>query len=249
MVSSLGLFSISFQHAPKHQNNRHQNIRHHTRSALTARPHSLSLIDTQQSPVLQTYSTTSALQVASFRGFNTPVTIPSALFTRRSSRPGSLSSITPLRIDTDFSEKYSQRQNLPALDIMPQPQFGALGMTFTVMRGLQAVSLISIIGMTANFISDMVANNTAPPNVLVGTLSVVSSSLSSLALHQPLTNNPTDLHRSPLRHNFLHPLLRQPAPLPHLHRRRLPPPHRRDRRGRHCREADLLPQLPSSCSS
>lgn len=48
-------------------------------------------------------------------------------------------------------------------------------MTFTVMRGMQAVSLISIIGMTANFIADMVANNTVPPSVLVGTLSVVSS--------------------------------------------------------------------------
>lgn len=58
---------------------------------------------------------------------------------------------------------------------MPQPQHGALGMTFTVMRGMQAVSLISIIGMTANFIADMVANNTVPPSVLVGTLSVVSS--------------------------------------------------------------------------
>lgn len=45
-------------------------------------------------------------------------------------------------------------------------------MSFTITRGLQAVSLIAIIGMTANFISEMVANNTAPPPVLVGTLSV-----------------------------------------------------------------------------
>lgn len=52
------------------------------------------------------------------------------------------------------------------------PKYGALGATFTIVRGLQAVSLISIIGMTANFISEMVTNNTSPPNVLVGTLSV-----------------------------------------------------------------------------
>ena len=58
---------------------------------------------------------------------------------------------------------------------MPAPAFGALGATFTVMRGTQAVSLIAIIGMTANFISEMVAANNAPPNVLVGTLSVVST--------------------------------------------------------------------------
>jgi hypothetical protein len=58
---------------------------------------------------------------------------------------------------------------------MPAPQYGALGMTFTVVRGLQAVSLIAIIGMAANFIAMMVSNNTTPPNVLIGTLSVVSS--------------------------------------------------------------------------
>ena len=50
---------------------------------------------------------------------------------------------------------------------------GALGATFTIVRGLQVVSLIGIIGMTANFIAQMVNANTAPPNVLVGTLSVV----------------------------------------------------------------------------
>jgi hypothetical protein len=51
---------------------------------------------------------------------------------------------------------------------------GALGATFVVCRGMQAVSLIAIIGMTANFISEMVSADTVPPNVLVGTLSVVS---------------------------------------------------------------------------
>lgn len=57
---------------------------------------------------------------------------------------------------------------------MPAPNYGALGMTFSAVRGLQAVSLIAIIGMTANFISDMVSSSTAPPRILVGTLSVVS---------------------------------------------------------------------------
>ena len=61
---------------------------------------------------------------------------------------------------------------------MQGPNFGALGMTFTVVRGMQAVSLIAIIGMTANFISEMVSVNQAPPSVIVGTLSVVSPSSS-----------------------------------------------------------------------
>jgi hypothetical protein len=53
--------------------------------------------------------------------------------------------------------------------------FGALGATFTVVRGMQAISLISIIGMTANFIAEMVAADQSPPKVLIGTLSVVST--------------------------------------------------------------------------
>ena len=63
-----------------------------------------------------------------------------------------------------------------------QAGFGALGGAFTVVRALQAVSLISIIGMTANFIAEMVAVDQSPPKVLIGTLSVVSAS-SSLNHH------------------------------------------------------------------
>jgi hypothetical protein len=37
---------------------------------------------------------------------------------------------------------------------------------------MQAVSLIAIIGMTANFIAEMVSANQSPPHVLIGTLSV-----------------------------------------------------------------------------
>lgn len=45
-------------------------------------------------------------------------------------------------------------------------------MTFTVVRAMQTVSLIAIIGMTANFIAEMVSSDTNPPSVLIGTLSV-----------------------------------------------------------------------------
>jgi hypothetical protein len=49
-------------------------------------------------------------------------------------------------------------------------------MTFTVVRAMEAISLVAIIGMTANFIQEMVASNQVPHTVLIGTLSVVSPS-------------------------------------------------------------------------
>ena len=66
---------------------------------------------------------------------------------------------------------------------MAGPHYGALGATFKITRILQAVSLITIIGMSANFISEMVNNNSTPPKVLVGTLSVVSSTAFSSLSH------------------------------------------------------------------
>ncbi|GAO19011.1 uncharacterized protein UV8b_01158 [Ustilaginoidea virens] len=52
------------------------------------------------------------------------------------------------------------------------PALGALGVTFTVMRALQAVALVTIIGLTSNFISEMVNASYVPPSPLVGTLVV-----------------------------------------------------------------------------
>jgi len=72
---------------------------------------------------------------------------------------------------------------------MSGQNFGALGMTFTVMRGMQAVCLIAIIGMTSNFIQEMVASAQSPHSVLVGTLSVVSNLPSSQPVR--ITNNST----------------------------------------------------------
>lgn len=50
---------------------------------------------------------------------------------------------------------------------------GALGATFVLCRAAQAASMIAIIGMTSNFISEMVSAGVTPTSVLVGTLSVV----------------------------------------------------------------------------
>jgi hypothetical protein len=57
---------------------------------------------------------------------------------------------------------------------MAGPNYGAIGVTFKIVRILQGASLIAIIGMTANFISEIVSANQSPPKVLIGTLSVVS---------------------------------------------------------------------------
>lgn len=53
------------------------------------------------------------------------------------------------------------------------PRYGALGATFQLARLFQACSLIAVVGMTAKFISVIVSNNGTPPNVLIGTISVV----------------------------------------------------------------------------
>jgi hypothetical protein len=56
---------------------------------------------------------------------------------------------------------------------MAGPDYGALGVTFKSVRILQVVSLITVIGMTANFIAETVTANQTPPSVLIGTISVV----------------------------------------------------------------------------
>ncbi|KAI1384337.1 uncharacterized protein F4822DRAFT_434272 [Hypoxylon trugodes] len=54
------------------------------------------------------------------------------------------------------------------------PQLGALGVTFTAFRAMQFVSLVAIIGITANFINEIVSSQRDAPDVLVGTIAVAS---------------------------------------------------------------------------
>lgn len=51
--------------------------------------------------------------------------------------------------------------------------YGTFAFAFTITRVLQAICLICILGMSANFIGEINAADTAPPEVLIGTLSVV----------------------------------------------------------------------------
>ena len=49
-----------------------------------------------------------------------------------------------------------------------------LGRTFLISRGLSIVAIVSIVGMTAHFVSQLVSSNIDPPREIVGTLTVVS---------------------------------------------------------------------------
>jgi hypothetical protein len=49
-----------------------------------------------------------------------------------------------------------------------------LARTFLISRGLSVVAMVSIVGMTAHFVSQLVSSNIDPPREIVGTLTVVS---------------------------------------------------------------------------
>lgn len=49
----------------------------------------------------------------------------------------------------------------------------ALRATFQIARIFQACALIAVIGLTANFIAEIVKIDAQPPNVLIGTITVV----------------------------------------------------------------------------
>ncbi|KAI1076240.1 hypothetical protein F5B20DRAFT_338313 [Whalleya microplaca] len=54
------------------------------------------------------------------------------------------------------------------------PQLGALGVTFTALRAMEFVSLVAILGLTANFLNEIVTAQREAPDVLIGTLVVAS---------------------------------------------------------------------------
>ncbi|KAF2168586.1 hypothetical protein M409DRAFT_65499 [Zasmidium cellare ATCC 36951] len=55
---------------------------------------------------------------------------------------------------------------------MPLPDYGAapLAKTFLLVRGLSLIAMIAIVGVTANFVSQIVSSNIEPPKEIVGTL-------------------------------------------------------------------------------
>jgi hypothetical protein len=68
-------------------------------------------------------------------------------------------------------------------------RYGALGATFYISRLFQACSLIAIIGMTAKFISVIVSTNATPPNIVIGTISVVCIIYLYILIYEHLEQN------------------------------------------------------------
>ncbi|KAL3479066.1 hypothetical protein BJX99DRAFT_90263 [Aspergillus californicus] len=54
------------------------------------------------------------------------------------------------------------------------PRYGALGATFLITRIIQGCSLIAIIGLTANFIAEIVRYDAKPPGIFIGTITITS---------------------------------------------------------------------------
>ncbi|KAM0706583.1 hypothetical protein Q7P35_005910 [Cladosporium inversicolor] len=61
-----------------------------------------------------------------------------------------------------------------------------LARTFLISRGLSIVAMVSIVGMTAHFVSQLVASNIDPPREIVGTLTVTSLAALYTLLSLPL---------------------------------------------------------------
>jgi hypothetical protein len=60
-----------------------------------------------------------------------------------------------------------------------------LAKTFLISRGLSIVAMVSIVGLTAHFVSQLVDSNIDPPREIVGTLTVVSFSSYYTPTKQP----------------------------------------------------------------
>jgi hypothetical protein len=61
---------------------------------------------------------------------------------------------------------------------MAIPDYGAapLAKTFILARGISIVSMIAIIGMTADFVAQIVSSDRTVPQEIIGTLIIVSMS-------------------------------------------------------------------------
>jgi hypothetical protein len=64
---------------------------------------------------------------------------------------------------------------------MPVPSYGAMPLSkmFLLVRVLQALAMMIVIGITSNFVQMIVTTGVEPPKEFVGTLSVVRTPLPS----------------------------------------------------------------------
>lgn len=64
---------------------------------------------------------------------------------------------------------------------MPIPDYGAapLAKTFMLTRILALIAMAAIVGLTANFVSEIVSSNISPPREIEATLVIVSQGAES----------------------------------------------------------------------
>ena len=126
---------------------------------------------------------------------------------------------------------------------MAGPNYGALGATFKCARLFQAICMIGVIGMTANFISEMISANDTPSDVLVGTLSVVSISKAIFVIKAKYRI--IDLHLCALLRHYSHSLHRRHPSIPPQYHHGRPVSNCSHRRCRCRRQAFVIPKLQS----
>lgn len=78
---------------------------------------------------------------------------------------------------------------------MPIPTYGAapLAKTFLIVRVLSLVALLTMVGITEDFVRQIVNANIDPPKEIIGTLTVVSNSGRG---YEHLTDNISDINSS-----------------------------------------------------
>jgi len=65
---------------------------------------------------------------------------------------------------------------------MVGPDYGALGITFKLVRIVQFLCMLAVIGLAANFVSEIISSGSSPPAVLIGTLSIACIAVISCSL-------------------------------------------------------------------
>lgn len=91
---------------------------------------------------------------------------PSSCKATKSDLP--FSQLLPL-FKTSFSTSTSDKMPVPSYGAMP------LSKTFLLVRILQVISMVVIVGITSNFIGNIVNLGVEPPKEFVGTISIVGS--------------------------------------------------------------------------
>ncbi|KAH9894665.1 hypothetical protein F4778DRAFT_784092 [Xylariomycetidae sp. FL2044] len=125
----------------------------------------------QPTKILRCFNTTAVVQTTLGHAYRQ---LPTHAWIPMGSSPFTAASAEPSIVSSSWPDALIHCLGIPLKMRFQAPQLGALGVTFTAFRAMQFVSLIAIVGLTANFINEFVTTQREVPDVLVGTLSVAS---------------------------------------------------------------------------